>query len=199
MKIGTQNTTTTVYDTPFLKFRRTQAPDGGCWFYVHRPHNVVVIVPWIHNKNGDTLEFIETKRPPLYAESIAQSCIEFPGGLVGDVFERKNETIMDAAKNELLEETGLVADKITIVAEKIASSSGLTSETATFAIADIIDDTIHRPPVTDGGIIIGHHRIALSNVDQWLGEQRNLGKAISAHALSGLYFVASRVAGLKKV
>lgn len=198
MTLGLQPQNTTLYDTPFLKFKSAQAPDGTPWFYAHRPHDGVVIVPWIHNKDGDRLAFIETKRPPLYAESKAQSCIEFPGGLVGDVFERRNETVLDAIKNELMEETGLMADKITIVAENVASSSGLTSETTTIAIADIKDATIHQKPVTDGGIIIGHHRISLPNVNQWLAEQRALDKAISGYVLSGLYFVATRIAEFKK-
>ena len=47
--------------------------------------------------------------------------------------------IEDAIKAELLEETGLIADKIEIKARKVASSAGCVSETCTLAIAHIKD------------------------------------------------------------
>ena len=182
-----------LYDTEFLQLKETQAPNGTPWVYAHRPNakNVVVIAPVIHNEHGDSIVFLETRRPPLYAEGKAQTCIELPAGLVGD--ETKGETTRQAIRKELLEETGYKANKITISAKTVASSSGCTSETSTIAIADIFKDKIFKKPITDFGIIIDIHKIPLKKVESWLKLQQKNGKAISSQALAGLYFVLSRI------
>lgn len=183
--------------TKFLDLKETQSPGGTPWFYAHRPNtnpktdNAVVIAPVIHNADGDTLVFLETRRPPLYAEGKAQTCIELPAGLVGD--ETKGETIRKAVRKELLEETGYKAHKITIIAKNVSSSAGCTSETSTLAIADIIKDKIFKKPVTDNGINIAIHKIPLNKVDKWLKSQEKSGKAIAAQVYSSLYFIFSRM------
>jgi len=183
-----------LYSTKYLELRSASAPDGKFnWAYAHRPNvnNVAVIAPIIHNEDGDSIVFVETKRPPLVAEGKAPSCIELPAGLVGD--ENKNETVEEGINKELLEETGYKADKITIKTTKLASSPGCVSETSTVAIADINNDEIIEPPVSDGGVITAIHKIPLNNADNWLREQQEEGKAVSAQALSGMYFVLSRI------
>ena len=185
-----------LFDTKFLQLKQTSSPDGkGDWVYAHRPNakDVVVIVPVIHNKNGASVIFLETERPPLKAENKAQRCIELPAGLVGD--ENSKETVKDALAKELLEETGYEADKITIQSKNIASSPGCVSETSTIAIADINKDKIKQPPITDNGIIKNIHKVPVKNLTQWIKEQEDKGKAISAQALSGLFFLISKLNG----
>lgn len=186
-----------LYDTKFIQLKQTQSPSGSSWVYAHRPNakNVVVIAPIIHNDHGDSVVFLETRRPPIYAEGKAQTCIELPAGLVGD--EVKGETIKQAIKKELLEETGYKASRVRIVAPLVSSSAGCTSETSTIAIADIIKDKIFKKPITDNGIIVDIHKIPLKKVEAWLKLQQKNGKAISAQALSGLYFIITKLAKMK--
>ena len=94
-------------------------PDRKKWAYVKRVNSkgVVIIVPLIVDLDEPATIFLKTKRPPLIAEGISEFNLEFPAGLVGD--ENLNETIEDALKKELLEETGLKAEKYIIKNEKL--------------------------------------------------------------------------------
>ncbi len=177
-----------LFDTKFLQLKKTQSPSGHSWFYAHRPNvsGVVAIVPVLHTVHGSEIIFIETMRPPVYAEHVAETCIELPAGLVGD--EIKNETIEDAIRKELLEETGYMADKIEIVAKNVISSGGCVSEALTIAKADIREDIQIQKPSDDGGVIVKIYKIQLKNVHKWLKEQEGQGKAISSFLYAGLYF-----------
>ena len=178
-----------LYDTQFLQLKSAKSPGGKDWVYAHRPNadNVVIIVPLIINGDKKQILFIRELRPPLYAENRSKYNIGLPAGLVGD--ERKGESTLDAIKAELLEETGLVADKIEIVAEKISSSSGCTSETSTIAIATISNPVPIQEPVSDGGILIERMIIDLDKVPEFLKEEQQKGNSISGQALAGLYYV----------
>ncbi len=201
MGINFKSSNNVLFDTKFLQMKKAKSPDGSHdWMYAHRPNakDVVVIAPII-DKNGDkkitkddSILFIETERPPIKAEGKAERCIELPAGLVGD--ENPTEGIKDAVKKELAEETGFEAD-IEIVGRNIASSPGCVSETSTFAIANIFANNpkVVQDPVDDGGVIKARHQVPIKELDSWLQKQQESGKAISAQALSGLYFVNSRM------
>lgn len=175
-----------LYDTKYLQLKSTSSKNGKNWYYAHRPNakDVVVIMPVINNKK---VLFIKEERPPLEAEGIAKYCIGFPAGLVGD--ERIGETIEEAIKAELLEEAGLIADRIEIKAHKCASSAGCVSETITIAIAYIDSYNIVTKPVDDGGIIVDRILINITDIPCWLKEQENLGNAISTSTLAALYYL----------
>lgn len=182
----------TIYSTKFLELKETVSPNGAHpWFYAHRTNSkpdrdsAVVITPVLHLGQGTYILFIETCRPPIAAQKKAKTCIELPAGLVADIDQ--NETELDAIKKELLEETGLLADKITINMKNCPSSSGCLSETITYARADISNETKAAAPTTDGGIIVCEHKIKLENVNSWLVQQQKEGKAIGAHTLAALY------------
>ena len=181
-----------LYSTRFLELRSTKSPSGNDWAYAHRPNakNVVVIVPIIHDTDGDKIVFIETKRPPLLAENKSISNIELPAGLVGD--ENADETISEALAKELLEETGYKAIYFEIVAKNVSSSAGCTSETSLFAIADIEKDIQVQAPISDNGVIISIHKIDIKNVKNWLIDQENQGKSIGSQTLSGLFYAFTR-------
>jgi len=150
--------------------------------------DVVIILPVLVQENKeDEVIFILTKRPPLEEEGVSEFCIELPAGLVGD--NDKNETTMEAIKKELLEETGHEADKIEIILSKVSASGGLTSETGTLAKATITNPNIIKAPVDDGGVILKRIYIKKSNIKSFIKEQAEKGCAISAYALSALYFL----------
>lgn len=178
-----------MYETKYLNLKAAKRGNKPDWVYVVRPNakNVVGILPVIKGKVEDEILFLITKRPPLTEEHAAEFCVEIPAGLVGD--EDESETTMDSIKKELLEETGLVGDKIEILVNKVSTSAGLTSETATIALATIFDDSIKEKPVDDGGVIVDRIRVKKSEIKNFLKQKENEGHAISSLALASLYYL----------
>ena len=175
-----------LYDTKFLQLKSTPSKSGKPWVYAHRPNakDVVVILPIIKNEQ---VLFLKEQRPPLIAEGIAKYSIALPAGLVGD--ERIGESVEEAIKAELLEETGLVADKIVIKSRKVASSPGCVSETVTIAIAYIDEYKIVSEPVSDGGVIVGRILINKNEIYNWLRELEENGIALTASTLAALFYL----------
>ncbi len=175
-----------LYDTKYLQLKSTKSKSGHDWVYAHRPNakDVVVILPIINNEK---ILFLKEERPPLQAEKVAKYCIGLPAGLVGD--ERIGESIEDAIKAELLEEAGLVADRIEIKTRKMASSAGCVSETITIAIAYINEYNVVQKPVSDNGIIVDRILVDKSNIYSWLQEQEKIGNALTASTLAALFYL----------
>lgn len=179
-------TSKTLYDTKFLQLKSTPAKSGNEWVYAHRPNaqNVVVILPIINNKK---ILFLKEERPPLSAENIGQYSIAIPAGLVGD--EREGESTEDAIKAELLEETGLTADRIEIKSKVVASSPGCVSETCTIAFAYINNPKTIHTPIDDGGVIVDRFLIDKSQVFSWLREQEEEGIILTGQTLAALFYL----------
>ncbi len=175
-----------LYDTKYLQLKSTPSKSGKEWVYAHRPNakDVVVILPVINNKK---VLFLKEERPPLLAENIAKYCIGLPAGLVGD--ERLGETIEDAIKAELLEEAGLMADKIEIKTRKTASSAGCVSEIITIAIAYINNYNVVVKPADDGGVIVERILVDIEKIPEWLKEREEAGDALTMSTLGALYFL----------
>lgn len=175
-----------LFDSKFLQLKSAVSPSGRPWYYAHRPNVTggVVIVPVIDNSS---IIFLETERPPIKAEGKADRCIELPAGLIGD--EKPDETVLEAVNKELLEETGYIANKVEIIAERISSSPGCVSEAFYIAVAHINTITPEITPGNDGGIIKARHivpkRRLLEQIMQWQKE----GKSVSSQALAGLFFI----------
>ena len=174
-----------LYHTKYLDLKSTPAKSGKPWVYAHRPNasGVVIILPVV----GDEILFIIEERPPIQAEGLGKYTIGLAAGLVGD--EREGETINEALKAELLEETGLIAEKIEIVASKVASSAGCVSEMCTIAIAYIKDKTLIQKPVDDGGILVDRVWVRKENVKSWLKQKEADGYILTAHALAALFYL----------
>ena len=175
----------TLYHTKFLDLKSTISKTGKTWIYAHRPNanDVVIILP----TTGDEVLFLIEERPPIQSENKGQFTIGLAAGLVGD--ERKGESIEGAIKAELLEETGLVAENIKIVANKVASSAGCVSETCTIAIANISNKTEKQPPVSDGGIIVDRIWVKTSEIKTWLAQKEKEGYVLTAQALAALFYL----------
>lgn len=192
MRIGRRLLDRILCKTPYLHLKQTTTLNGEKWVYAHRPNvkDVVVVVPIVHTPQGDHFVFLESRRAPLYREGKSESCIEFPGGLVGDNY--KNQTQLEAAQQELLEETGYKADTLSTVEKQLSSSAGCVSETSRVYIADINGDKLFQPPVDDGGVILKRHMVPVERVAEWIREQQLKGKSISAEAISGIFFAIKR-------
>ena len=174
-----------LYSTKFLDLKQTHSKSGKPWVYAHRPNakDVVVILP----TTDDEVLFIIEERPPLQAESKGKYAIGISAGLVGD--ERLNETVEDAIRAELLEETGLVADRIEIKAHNVASSAGCVSETCTLAIAYIKDKNLVSTPVSDDGVIVDRVWVKKSEIKNWLRQKENDGYILTAQSLATLFYL----------
>ncbi len=114
----------TVHENPWYSIGKyhVKTPHGkeGTYFIVERAPAVCIIAV---NEQGE-FGVITTFRPTINRESI-----EFPAGGV-----EENESIEDAAKRELLEETGLKAEHIEIIAEQTIAV-GLTNQMLYICVA----------------------------------------------------------------
>ncbi|MBE7711953.1 MAG: hypothetical protein E7Z92_07450 [Cyanobacteria bacterium SIG31] len=175
----------TLYYTKFLELKSTPSKNGGNWVYAHRPNAKDVVI--ILATTEEEILFLIEERPPIQAEDRGKYTIGLVAGLVGD--ERIGESIEDAVKAELLEEAGLIADKIEIKANKVASSAGCVSETCTIALAHINNKETIQKPIDDNGIIIDRVWIKKSKVHEWLREKESQGYVLTAQALASLFYL----------
>lgn len=149
----------------------------GHWEYVERTnsHGVAVIVAVT---GAGELLLVEQ-----YREPVARRVIELPAGLVGDVGE--NETLLEAARRELLEETGYAAGEIEIACSGPVSA-GLSNEVTTFCIARGLERA--GPGGGDATEDITVHAIPLIEADTWL-RTRPGDIAVDPKIYTGLYLL----------
>lgn len=173
----------------YLNLADAISPDGKRWTYAKRVNTkgVVIVVPLILDLEEPYTMFLKTKRPPLIAENISEFNLEFPAGLVAD--EDSNETFEDALNKELLEETGLMADKFVIKTDKLSSSAGCVSEVSTLAVAVINNSTQFREPVSDGGVIQERIIVPLSKIKDFIKSSQAKGWSVGAQTLAGIYYL----------
>lgn len=149
----------------------------GKWEYCERKNNTPAVMIFARTAEGEIL-LVEEFRPP-----IGKRCICFPAGLSGDECP---EAHADAARRELLEETGYRAEKVRYLFTG-PSSPGLTSETLHFYLAE----NLHR--VHDGGGVDGEnitvHRVPEHAINIWLAEKMAEGIAVDPRVYTGLYFL----------
>ncbi|MBR2385821.1 NUDIX hydrolase [bacterium] len=168
-----------LHKTKYLELR-----ENNGWVYAHRGNagSIVIIIPVIKNEE---ILFLKTKRPPLISEGHKGFNIELPAGLVGDIY--KDEKIVESAKRELLEETGLVAEKIEILTEKLTSSAGLTDEMSSVLLAKIENEAEKMKPVDDNGVIQERIKVKIKDIPSWLKNEEKIGNTIGAQTLSALF------------
>ena len=97
----------------------------GRWEYCERVKNTAAAMVFARTRDRKIL-LVEEYRPPIRQQSIC-----FPAGLIGDARKERAE---DAARRELLEETGYEAGQIRFLYAG-PSSPGITSESISFFLA----------------------------------------------------------------
>lgn len=186
--------------TKFLEFKSTKSPSGNDWYYVRRTndtneHDSAVAITTLVKINDEyNFLFLKTNRPPLSAEKKAKYCLESPAGLIGDVDCYEN--LIECTKKELLEETGLSADKIFIELKNCCTSAGLSSETLSFVTAIVENNSIKSEPISDGGIIMDRLFIPISKINSFLNELDKKEYSIAAATICGIYYALNRVNSL---
>ena len=129
------------------------------WEFVERT-NASAIVAVIAVTSDDELILVEQFRPPVNAR-----VVELPAGLVGDV--DGDDTIEEAGRRELLEETGYAAEEVSRLFQG-PISAGLSTEILTVVRAEGL--CLEGPGGGVDGEDIQVHLIKTSEVKQWLLE-----------------------------
>jgi ADP-ribose pyrophosphatase len=120
-------------DEKFIKLWKVRTEENNSWVFASRKEkpeavyhsgkpDAVVIVPFIGN------DILLTKE---YRIPIGDWELGFPAGLID-----KGESIEEAAKRELLEETGLEVKNIILISPILYTSAGLTDESFSYVFVE---------------------------------------------------------------
>ncbi len=180
------------YTGEHLHFFDVSHGSGQHWEYVSRAKSgggvTIVAITGQHQ-----VLLIEQYRPPLGKRSI-----EFPAGLVGDEPGAEAETVEEAVRRELKNETTLDCGKIS----RLANGSllpGITDETNAFCLAEVegLPGTISTSfelPLKGGNareneVIPVIYAVPLDKVVPWLEQQKTEGKEIDLRIYAGLFLL----------
>lgn len=119
---------------------------------------------------------VEQARPAVNAR-----LVELPAGLSGDIAGAEHEPLLEAAKRELLEETGYAAEKWTELVSGY-SSPGLTDELIVLFLAEGLTKVAAGGGDANEAIVV--HEVPLRGVIGWLAER---GLKADLKLLAGLY------------
>jgi ADP-ribose pyrophosphatase len=128
--------------------------------------------------DADEVVLVEQYRAP-----VGHRVVELPAGLAGDIPGAEEEPMLEAAKRELLEETGYLA-RVWMELAAGYSSPGLTDESIVLFLAEGLEKV--GPGGGDSNEAIEVHEVPLGCVLPWLAEQ---GQDADLKLLAGLYAV----------
>ncbi len=149
------------------------------WEFVERPgvRGVVIVVGV--TPRGELL-LVEQRREPVGA-----AVLELPAGLAGDAESPPGEPLEEAARRELVEETGWDAAEM----ERLTAgppSAGVSSEVVTFFRARGLSK------VGAGGGVDGEairvHAVPLGEAEAFLGRREAEGVLVDPKVWAGLWF-----------
>jgi ADP-ribose pyrophosphatase len=165
--------TETLYEGKYLRLVRR-----GSWEYAERANASSAVIIVAVTPEGKLL-FVEQFRVPMNANTI-----EMPAGLVGDLDDA--DTIEDAARRELLEETGWEAGAVKVLMVG-PSSAGMSTELVAFARATDLRK------VHDGGgdesENITVHEVPVAEAPRWLAQKMSDGYAMDPKLWAGLWLL----------
>ena len=155
----------------------------GRWEYVDRV-NVTGAAIIVALTAEQKVLLVEQYRIPVHARTI-----ELPAGIIGDEPGGNDESHAEAARRELLEETGYAAAQIELLTTG-AASSGLTSELVTLFQASGLQRLNKGGGVAHEDITV--HEVPLAEVDVWLNAKAKTGVLIDPKIYAGLYFLKTK-------
>jgi ADP-ribose pyrophosphatase len=157
--------------------------DGG-WEYVTRTNATGVVVVVAITPDAELL-LVEQHRPALGGKTL-----ELPAGLAGDHAGSEEEPLVEAAKRELVEETGFQASLWQDLGASPVSA-GLTDETVHFFFAGGLEKV--GPGGGDDSEDIVVLRVPLDDVRDFLEAKRRKGVHIDAKIGAGLWLATAVV------
>ncbi len=166
----------TVYEGRYLSMVQR-----GSWEFASR-NTQWPVVGIVAITDEQKVVLVEQFRPP-----VGDAVVELPAGLVGDVAGAENESLLEAAKRELLEETGYSAKLWSELGSGL-SSPGLTDESIVLYLARGLEKT--GPGGGDESEEITIHEVDVSGVADWLIANN---RAADLKLLAGLYLAERSV------
>jgi ADP-ribose pyrophosphatase len=165
----------TLHEGSWLSLRRR-----GRWEYAERSHGgeglAVIIVAATPSHD---LLFVEQFRVPLNAPTI-----EFPAGLVADTHDA--DTMEDAARRELVEETGWSAARVEVLLTG-PTSAGMSNERVAFARATDLSKVGSGGGVAGEDIVV--HEVPRSDAPAWLMRMGRAGYELDLKLWAGLWLL----------
>jgi ADP-ribose pyrophosphatase len=151
----------------------------GHWEYVER-FKITGIVAILPITDMQEIILVEQFRLPVNGR-----VIEIPAGLAGDIEGEENEALAEAAKRELLEETGYEAQEMEYLTDG-PPSAGLSTEMVTFFRARGLKKTAAGGGDRSEDIQV--HVVPLSDLASWIDGKRKEGCLVDYKVYAGLYF-----------
>ena len=151
----------------------------GRWEYAERVHGKGMAVIIVAATPDDEVLFVEQFRVPL-----GRRTIEMPAGLVGD--EHDDDTLADAARRELIEETGWEPAHVEVLLTG-PTSSGMSSERIAFVRATGLRKVGEGGGVDDEQIIV--HRVPRAQAPAWLMRKNAEGYEVDLKLWGGLWML----------
>ena len=167
--------TETLCNGKWLRLKRR-----GRWEFAERVNaggGVIIVAVTAEDK----LLLVEQFRAALDTRTI-----EMPAGLVGDLAHSADEHAVEAARRELLEETGYEAGRIEFLMAG-PSSSGMSNEIMAFVRAyDLV--RVHAGGGDESEDIIVHE-VPRADAPRWLLQKIGEGFSVDPKMFAGLYFL----------
>lgn len=126
-----------------------------------------------------------------YRNAVKCKMIELPAGLVSD--EREGESFIDAARRELIEETGYEAKEISLMIE-LPTSAGMTSERVNLYFAHGLKKVSQGGGDEHEQIIV--HEVPLNLLATWLFEKHREGFGIDPKILAAAWLHEQKSRGV---
>jgi ADP-ribose pyrophosphatase len=150
------------------------------WECVERRNisGIVIMVPVTREKKVILIE--------QYRSAVRGNVLEFPAGLVGDIPGRRKESLVTAARRELIEETGYRAKRMRLMTEG-PPSPGISGEHITFYLATGLRKV--GPGGGDASENITVYEVPLRKAHAWVESRRRRGVLVDPKIYTGFYFI----------
>ena len=152
----------------------------GHWEYVERT-NAVGAALIVAVTDQQKLLLVEQYRIPVHARTI-----ELPAGIIGDEPCSSDEDHAEAARRELMEETGYEAGRMEALTQG-AACSGAVSEVVTIFRASQLRRVGEGGGVAHEDITV--HEVPVGTAHAWLEEKAKTGVLIDPKVYAGLFFI----------
>ena len=149
------------------------------WESCERTHGQGMAVIVIAVTPADEVLFVEQYRVPLGARTI-----EMPAGLVGD--ESAHDTLADAARRELIEETGWSPGRVDVLLIG-PTSSGMSNERIAFVRARDLTKVGEGGGVDNENITV--HTVPRADAPRWLMQKQAEGFELDLKLWAGLWMI----------
>ena len=164
----------TLYEGDWLRLVRIDH-----WESCERTHGQGMAVIIIAVTPADQVLFVEQFRVPLGARTI-----ERPAGLVGD--DHAQDTLEDAARRELIEETGWSPGKVEVLLIG-PTSSGMSNERIAFVRARELTRVGEGGGVDNENITV--HSVPRADAPRWLMQKQAEGYELDLKLWAGMWMI----------